>query len=249
MKIKKKNLFIIFGTTQGVGNALYQYIAQFKENKFIIANRRTAKLINSDDIAIKIDLSKIITPAKLSLLFSPLRRQQYKNIYLINNASIVQPIKTVGNISSGEVIDNIYVNFLNYAIIINEFIKITKNFKKTKVKILNISSGAAISPTHGFSIYCSSKAALEMLTQTIFLEQLILKQVDILAVRPGIINTNMQKTMRSSKKENFTKIDLYKKLYKENKLSSREFVAEKIYKILINKKYWEKPIVDINEVK
>lgn len=247
MTIEKEshNLFIIFGTSCGLGNALYHYASQFRENDFIVLDHRPTELLAANTKEVIINLSKIITAKSLANLFSSIQEKRYKNIYLVNNASIVQPVKPLGKANASEIINSFNINFLNYAIIINEFIRKTPSWRNANKKILNISSGAAISAHHGLALYCSSKSALEMLTECIFEEQKLLKQVKILAFRPGIMNTDMQKRMRRSSKKDFVKVDLYKRLFKENKLLSPEEVAKKIYLVLNSNKYWQKPTLDV----
>ena len=118
-----------------------------------------------------------------------------------------------------------------------------------KYKILVISSGSAQFPNAGLASYSSAKAAIEMFAKCIFIEQKRLKQVDILALRPGVVNTNMQKRIRSVSKKDFPNSDRYKNLFKQNKLLNPKLVAEKIHFLLSTKKFWKKPVLDISDIK
>jgi benzil reductase ((S)-benzoin forming) len=64
--------------------------------------------------------------------------------------------------------------------------------------IINISSGSGKYPAGGMSVYCSTKAAINMFTKCVDLE---LKEktdkVKIYAVDPGMVNTEMQASARN----------------------------------------------------
>ncbi len=58
----------------------------------------------------------------------------------------------------------------------------------------------------------------------------------------------MQEQMRKSPKNNFDKVDLFKKLYSDGALASSQKTARQIYKILVNDKFWKKPVLNLNEI-
>lgn len=245
-----KDLFIIFGTTSGIGQELYKYISTFSKNNFILVNRKSA--ITSKKYIyqkLKLDLSKSLTKNmvfKLHKLFS--QQYGYKNILLILNASVVEPIKRIGFVKDELLLKSTHVNFLNYQRIINIFISSTRHLSAKK-KILAISSGAAASPNIGLASYCSTKAALEMFVKCLFLEQKKKSEYSIIALRPGVVDTNMQKKIRASKKENFPKVNLHKKMFKQKKLLKPKQVAHKIYSLINSDKYWSNPVININDIK
>lgn len=250
MKKGNKNLFIIFGTTSGIGKALYGYASNFAENKFILANRKSVRITKKNvRRKLTLDLSKSLTKDKIFKLHELFSRQDgYKTIYLILNASIVEPIKAIGFADDELLLKAGYVNFLNYERIVNIFISSTRHLR-TQKKILAISSGAAQSPHIGLSSYCSTKAALEMFVKCLFLEQKKRSEYSIIALRPGIVDTNMQKKIRSSKKENFPRVDAYKKIFRQKKLLKPELVAHKIYSLLKSDQYWSTPVINISDIR
>jgi len=250
MKKLNKNLFIIFGTTSGIGMALYVHASNSPENDFILFNKGSSKIYNKNILKkLTIDLSQSFSRnnlSKLRQLFS--EQKEYKNIYLVLNASVIEPISLVGFVTDALLVGAGFVNFLNYERIVNIFISVTKALPAKK-KILAISSGSAGSPNIGLSSYCATKAALEMYIKCLFLEQQKNKEYSVIALRPGVVDTNMQKKIRSSKKENFPDGDKYKKIFKEKKLLPPEIVASKIYTLLNSDEYWFQPVIDISDIK
>ena len=245
-----KNLFIISGTTKGLGKAIYEYASQLPHNEFLAINRHLLKSSHPHTTAFQLDLTNPLDSVALHKLFSGSAQWRvYETIYLVNNAATIQPIKPVGQIELSEILKSWRINFLNHAGIINEFIKMTGRLRGTKRRILNISSGAAESPHYGIALYCSAKAALEMLTMSIFKEQEVLKQVKIMAFRPGVMDTAMQQQIRRSSKDDFWSVERFKRLFQEHQLSDPHEIARLVYKILTHDKYWAKPVLDISEVK
>ncbi|MDZ4346214.1 MAG: SDR family NAD(P)-dependent oxidoreductase, partial [Candidatus Binatia bacterium] len=164
-----------------------------------------------------------------------------------NNARTIQPIKPLGRIQHEDIFKASYVNYLNYAAIINAFIKSFGKLPGQK-RVVNITSGSAVSPQYGISLYCSAKAALEMLTMSVYKEQEILHEIKIMAIRPGAMNTAMQQSIRQSSAEDFKAVAHSKQLFEDDRLCPPEDVAKRIYKVLFDDKYWSKPILEISEV-
>src|SRR5690625_874536 len=63
--------------------------------------------------------------------------------------------------------------------------------------IVNVSSGAAHRPLEGWSAYCSAKAGLFMLTESLHLE-LAPRGVRVFSFQPGVVDTDMQVLIRAS---------------------------------------------------
>jgi NAD(P)-dependent dehydrogenase (short-subunit alcohol dehydrogenase family) len=86
---------------------------------------------------------------------------------LINNAGIVAPIGHFDRLSSEDIAIVFDVNVVG----IHRVVKAMLPFlKRSRGVIINAGSGAAFSPLEGWTAYCSSKAALAMLTRVIDLE-------------------------------------------------------------------------------
>ena len=82
-----------------------------------------------------------------------------------------------------------------------------------KKKILNISSGAAVNPYESWSLYCTSKAGVDMMTKVLSKEQKRLKKgVKIVSIYPGIVDTDMQEKARNTPKEKENKKNEFKNI-------------------------------------
>lgn len=92
------------------------------------------------------------------------------SITLINNAATVAPLNDIENCTSEDIISSITTNLISPAILISTFINLTF-MRKTRRNIVNITSGSALYPAEGMSLYCAAKAGLNMLTRCVGLEQ------------------------------------------------------------------------------
>ncbi|MFZ0546164.1 MAG: SDR family NAD(P)-dependent oxidoreductase, partial [Candidatus Promineifilaceae bacterium] len=71
-------------------------------------------------------------------------------------------------------------------------------------RVINISSGAATRGTAGWAAYCAAKAALNQITRVLALEE---PTITTLAVRPGVVDTEMQAVIRSEGKSGMIQAD------------------------------------------
>ncbi len=101
-----------------------------------------------------------------------------------------------------------------------------KNCHEHKMSFVNISSGAANRAISNWSLYCSSKAFIQMFFNVAESEY---KQHRFFNIDPGVMDTNMQKSLRESY---FPDVQLFKNLKKEGKLKLPLTVAQEILKMI-----------------
>jgi benzil reductase ((S)-benzoin forming) len=133
--------------------------------------------------------------------------------------------------------------------LMNGFINAYQNLKVNKL-ILNISSGAARHPVESWGLYCSSKSALDMISQVTFEEQKQFGEktsIRVLSVAPGIVDTKMQTEIRETTRDKFRMVDKFIKYKNENQLISPQKTAKKLLKIISTPERFEKPILDVRE--
>jgi NAD(P)-dependent dehydrogenase (short-subunit alcohol dehydrogenase family) len=97
--------------------------------------------------------------------------------------------------------------------------------------ILNISSGAANTAIDGWSVYCSTKAALDMFSKVIAEEK---SGVKVLSIAPGKVDTEMQSKIRKSNEKDFKKLADFVEFKNKGELTSSKNVAIAYLKILDN---------------
>ncbi len=71
--------------------------------------------------------------------------------------------------------------------------------------------------------------------------------VKIIAFAPGVVDTNMQKQIRQTKKEDFTNLDRFITLKEEGKLLSPEYVAKAVVNLLETENFKQGGVIRIDE--
>jgi len=93
--------------------------------------------------------------------------------------------------------------------------------------LVNISSGAGRRPYAGWSAYCAGKAAVDMLTRCIAIEE---ADIDLRAhaVAPGIVDTTMQEQIRAASPEDFPEQPRFVQIAADATFSTPAFVAARL---------------------
>ena len=159
---------------------------------------------------------------------------------------MVDPIGSIGSVNSEEMTKAITVNLTAPMVISNAFISKLKDFECSK-RIVNISSGAGRNAYEGWGTYCATKAGLDHFSRVVAIEQVNAENpVEIVSIAPGIIDTGMQDTIRSSNEEAFPLLNKFIDYKEQGLLSSAEQTAEKLISFMENQDFKEVgPIVDI----
>jgi NAD(P)-dependent dehydrogenase (short-subunit alcohol dehydrogenase family) len=113
---------------------------------------------------------------------------------LVNNAGVIEPIARIGETDPEHWHHNLAVNLLGPYHAVRAALPVLGREGGT---IVNVSSGAAITPREGWSAYCAGKAGLAMLTRSIHLEYAD-AGIRSFGFQPGVVDTGMQAEIRAS---------------------------------------------------
>lgn len=230
---------IITGTSSGLGEALAEQ-AILQQHKVFCISRKINNRLKEQSAEMRAglwyfeqDLTNLSDiPDLMQEIFSFIDPDLASSINLINNAGVVEPVGPLGKLKVEDISGHISINLLAPIVLTNEFIKRSKEFTCRK-NIVNITSGAAQNPYYGWSMYCTSKSGLDMLTRTGGLEQAEEQfPVRILSVAPGVIDTPMQEKIRQINPENFPMKPKFEKLHREGKLVDPNTAAKNILALL-----------------
>lgn len=214
-----KTLFIITGTTRGLGKSFYNYL-NTTDNIILTINRKKT----DSDHNIILDLSNL-SEENINIFDETLNKYltlNLKKVVFINNAFSMGEIEHFANLDNNKIKETININLISSMLLLKSFIKSTSNLN-IKKQILNISSGAAQRPLDAWSIYCSTKAAIEMLVNNIKLEY---PEYECYNIDPGVMNTDMQETIRAFDKGR--NHDYFMDLFNKNHLLNTNDVAKKL---------------------
>lgn len=189
--------YIVTGTTRGLGQAIADLIVHNGDQLLTLSSAADHVRANWNNIECDLRASETVVPC-LKRLLSKGIHSSTDHLVLINNAGVLAPIGGLGQIREDHIQDHLVVNQVAPALLMSAFIRLTLHFSG-KRRIINISSGAARHPYAGWSLYCASKAALEMMTLCVASEQKgAVDPVSVCAVSPGKVATDMQVMIRHS---------------------------------------------------
>lgn len=219
-------LFIITGTSRGLGKALAEKLQLQKDIDLITIGRHSANHIQAD----------FSRPEDCYNLFEKncFPFKEYEEVILINNAGTLNPTAPVGAAESSALLSHVTINAAAPLLLINELLKSLCAVTYTgKVEIINISSGAGRGPMYGWAAYCGSKAFMDMMSRVIALEADSIDRpftVKCWAIAPGVVDTDMQGHIRSLDQENFKDVKDFVAKKEKGKLLQPELVADRIIK-------------------
>lgn len=218
--------YIITGASSGIGKAIVEALLQSDDAQvYGISRRQTVQHDRYTHLEVDLSDQQVLIDFELPQI------AEADQIVLLNNAGTLGTVAHVGSLSDAEIAQSYNVNVLAPAILSNKFLKAYGELSCDKL-IVNISSGAASSPYDGWAVYCSSKAAVDMLSRTMAQEQdLKPNGVKVLAIAPGVVDTAMQTQIRSTDKSGFTRKDKFIELKESGSLYSAEDVADRFVEI------------------
>lgn len=196
---------LITGTTSGLGSSLLKTYSEQGHNVRSL-NRKDCDFRKLDQVEKAVN--------------NHIETDEYKYVFL--NAGILGQLTPVSQISLYDYQEAFNINVWSNKIIIDKLIK------NSKVKnVVCISSGAASKGYYGWSLYCSTKAAIKQLMSCYAMEN---PEVNFLSLAPGLVKTKMQDEIRRYDEKNIPSVKKFKEAY--DTMQTPDECAEKIYKNL-----------------
>ncbi|MFP4092276.1 MAG: SDR family NAD(P)-dependent oxidoreductase, partial [Cyclobacteriaceae bacterium] len=152
--------FFITGTSRGIGKALVEKILQ-EEGTMVYGFSRNPSVEHKRYHHHTTDLADADWLSRNVADFFP-KLEDAEQIVLINNAGMLGEVKHMGEVEHASYARLFNLNVTAPAILMNQFIKTYRQSAGERL-IINVSSGAGKYPVDGWSGYCASKAALDML--------------------------------------------------------------------------------------
>lgn len=188
---------IITGASRGIGAEAARVFAQAGANVALLARG----LIEIADLAGEIGPSAVAIPCNVANYGAVLAAvTAIQNTFgrvdvLINNAGVIEPISHLGDADPQAWSDVIDINLKGVFNGMHAVLPIMRAAGSGSV--LTISSGAAHGPVEGWSHYCASKAAVNMLTRCLDKEEAG-HGIRAIGLSPGTVATQMQREIKAS---------------------------------------------------
>eukprot|EP00514_Thraustochytrium_sp_LLF1b_P005389 CAMPEP_0184507628 /NCGR_PEP_ID=MMETSP0198_2-20121128/337_1 /TAXON_ID=1112570 /ORGANISM="Thraustochytrium sp., Strain LLF1b" /LENGTH=266 /DNA_ID=CAMNT_0026897375 /DNA_START=71 /DNA_END=868 /DNA_ORIENTATION=+ len=211
-----KTFCLITGASSGIGRALAIHLSRNNVGVFAIARRKegleeTKSLGDSDNIFPVV--ADVTSKDGRQNIVQAVEQSGNKIHYLVQNAGIMGTVSKAINVDEESWRMAFEVNvhapfFLTQAMV---------PLMAENSRILHIGSGAAYNAMDGWSPYCTTKAAFLMMYNCLK-NELAPHKIFVGSVKPGIVESPMQETIRASKAEDMELLDMFKG-FKENEYS------------------------------
>ena len=152
-------------------------------------------------------------------------------VIFINNAGVIGNIQRFSDQAEPDVVEVLQINTIVPMLLSRAIARAVPSNKL--LIIANISSGAGRRPIPSWSAYCSSKAALDMFSQTFLLEEREKgRNIRVFSIAPGVIDTEMQVKIRCAEPSDFSSLDRFVQLNSNKELRSSDEVATKLIEFI-----------------
>lgn len=185
-------VIIVTGASRGIGLAICHYL--LKQSHKIVAVARSEQPLRALEQEYSGQVA-VVTGDFSDLSLGPkvvdAANKTFQRIDgLIVNHGVLDPVQRLTNTTAEDWRKNFDVNFFS-AVAISQ--AALPELRKTKGSIILVSSGAASNAYPTWGAYGASKAALNHLGMTLAAEE---KDITTLSIRPGVVDTEMQKDIR-----------------------------------------------------
>jgi benzil reductase ((S)-benzoin forming) len=219
------NLYIVTGTTKGLGKALADRISGHPSNELVALARATDGPVPGG-IRFQLDLGDTAAIERVfDRVATHVKSKVYEKAVLINNAGLVSPVGRIDRVDAGELERNLVVNLIAPLLLTRRFLLATTGIKVRRV--INISSGAGRRPIAGWGAYCAAKAGLDMASR-VAAQEMGGQGVDIVSLAPGVIDTDMQGVVRGATAEDFPDVARFQQMKANGELRHADDVAAEI---------------------
>lgn len=163
---------------------------------------------------------------------------------LVNNAGRLRPVRQPGRQGPCEVERTVTVNVTAPLVLSDAFLAATCDVRDRR--IVHVSSGAARTPYAGWSIYCATKAALDMHARATALDGV--RGLAIESLAPGVIDTAMQAEVREADPAEFPLRPRFESMKRSGQLTPPGEAAARFVDYVLSERFGQEPASDIRAV-
>ncbi|MCY4744436.1 SDR family NAD(P)-dependent oxidoreductase [Pelomonas sp. UHG3] len=232
------HLYIVTGSSRGLGAALVKALAGPAATVIGIARQRTPELPAEQW---PLDLADPL-PAARRLQDWLAAHTGWESATLINNAALLSPPGPLAATSLDELSAALRVGLEAPTLLCRAFLAGTAGVPQRR--ILNISSGLGRRAMAGSASYCAVKAGLDHLSRALSLEE---PDVGVVSLAPGVIDTDMQVQLRGADPARFPEQARFQGLKDGGQLQTAADTAAAIVRFLARPDFGKTVVADIRE--
>ncbi|MGN6581135.1 MAG: SDR family oxidoreductase [Bordetella sp.] len=249
-----ETIAVVTGASRGIGAALARSLLAPGVKLITLARRAdadlaaAAKSVGAELEQIQVDLSDLAAADAAAKHVAALLVPGAKRYLLINNAGTVHPVAAAPAMTDGPAIAQAFnLNVTAVMLLTAHFVQAVSGLDAER-RVMNISSGAGRNPTAGWGVYCATKSALDMYTRVLNQEQGE-RGVRAVSMAPGIVDTDMQGTIRASDPTQFPALSKFQEFKASGALAQPADVAARLVDYLGRVDFGATEIDDIRNYK
>jgi benzil reductase ((S)-benzoin forming) len=240
------HLSIVTGASRGLGLAVAQQLLDLGHRVLGIARKSPAEqprgdwhfwgadLADARALALRLEgwIAEQGTPASATL---------------INNAGVVSQPAPLSASSAEAIANDLRVGLEAPALVAAAFLRATAALTGPR-KVVLVSSGLGRRAMAGSAIYCAAKAGMDHLARAVALEEAAVSNgARIVSLAPGIIDTDMQLTLRSADRRLFPEGARFADFKASGALDSPATAATKLLRYLDRADFGTNPVGDVRD--
>ena len=255
-RMNKTHLSIITGASRGLGLALAQ--ALIDQGHRLLCISRNASSALQERAAQRgahleqwtLDLSQASEAAqRLETWLAAQDASQLASATLINNAASLPRIAPLSEADPAELSRVLRSGLEAPMLLSSAFLRATQAWPASanvERKVLNISSGLARRAMASQAGYCAIKAGMDHFTRCVALEEALKAHgAKLCSLAPGVIDTDMQITLRASTPEQFPDLATFQGMKDKGLLSAPFDTARALLSYLARPDFGKEPVADI----
>ena len=230
----EQKTFLVTGASKGIGLELSLSLASSGINVILLA-RDTPALEQSRDM-VQLTLASVSSIVcdladnpSIDTAIVELKNNFQKIDGIVHNAGMISPIMPMSKAPSDAWAENIQVNLIGVQRLTKGIYSLMQASEHCRVT--TISSGASLRPLESWSSYCVAKAGQDMWARCLA-EEGKKDGITAISIAPGIVNTDMQKEIRSADSEDFPSLSSFVGYYENGDLSDAKDVANKLLPLI-----------------
>ncbi len=166
---------------------------------------------------------------------------------LINNAGVLARLAPLDQVPLADIVQGLRVGLEAAMLLTAVFLAGTRDWPGQR-RVMNISSGLGRQAMAGSAVYCAAKAGMDHFSRAVALEQAAAANpARVVSIAPGVIDTDMQATLRGSDPVLFPARSGFIQLQAEGRLSLPEDCARQLLARLDRADFGQVAVADIRE--
>lgn len=245
------HLTVITGASRGLGRAVAELLLA-RGHRVLTLSRRASELAvpaGAELLSWAVNLADAAPVAqRLEQWLGAQDVRSLRSATLINNAGVVSKLAPLSGVADDDLVNALRVGLEAPTLLTAAFLRATAAWPLPR-KVLLVSSGLGRRAMAGSASYCAAKAGLDHLARAVAIEEAAKPAgARIVALAPGVIDTDMQVQLRAADATLFPERELFVGLKAGGQLDTPAAAAAKLLAYLDRPDFGAQPVGDVRDL-